>query len=71
MFISIMVQIKFDRHIIYKMCVLDGVQSLECFVYLVIITFIVSSSSLLLRHDYIIKSLPGVKCYRDKFLQGK
>ena len=24
MFISIMVQIKFDRHIIYKMCVLDG-----------------------------------------------
>ena len=25
MLISIMVQIKFDRHIIYKMCVLDGV----------------------------------------------
>ena len=55
MFISIMVQIKFDRHkikiIIYKMCVLDGVLSLECFVYRVIITFIVSSSSLLLRHN--------------------
>ena len=55
MFISIMVHMKFDRHIIYKMCVLDGVESLECFVYRVIMTFIVSSSSLLLRHDYVIK----------------
>ena len=25
MLIAIIVQIKFDRHIIYKMCVLDGV----------------------------------------------
>ena len=68
MFISIMLQIKFDRHIIYNRCVLDGVKSLECCVYRAIITFIVSSSSLLLHLDYIIKSLPGVTCYRDKFL---
>ena len=68
MFISIMVQIKFDRHIIYKMCVLDGVKSLECFCISGDYNIIVSSSSLLLRHDYIIKSLPGLKCYRGKFL---
>ena len=44
MFISIMVQMKFDRHIIYKMCVLDGVESLECFVYQVIIVIFIDSS---------------------------
>ena len=69
MLISIMVQVHFDRHILlYNRCVLHGVQILECFVHRVIITFMVSSILPLLSHDHFIKSLTGVKCYRDKFL---
>ena len=36
-----------------------------------IITFIVSSSSLVLGHNYIKKSLTGLKSYRGKFLYGE
>ena len=57
MFISIMVHIKFDRHILYIIGVSWMVSN-------VMIMIIVSSSSPLLRHDYILKSLPGVKSFR-------